>query len=345
MDSKEFKDRIFIKRPRYANIYKELIESIANKGNRKTEYTQFGPIYQLFIYAFFIGIHRNERISLPKRESTSDFLEIGKWKPDSLVHFILMTIFSRLQDLEIESWNELEDMPELDIDNFIKRVITIIEEYTNAGLSYLNHLFNSNRDKFNETFVFADILKDVIPDKVREDIKPSEESNEKKEISISELIEKGESPELEFKSTLRYCLKQKSPQKYVEHSAMKTIAAFLNSKGGTLLIGVEDNKNIIGLENDFNTFKKDKDKIDEFQKHLDNLIEKYLGNHVYDLLQITFPKIEESFICKIDVKPASTHKILKNVSKNNMEEFYIRRSASTIKLEPSEMLKYIEEHW
>ena len=166
MDSQEFKNRIFSKRPRYANIYKDLIASLANKGNRKTEYIQFGPIYQIYIYAFFIGIHRNERISLPSRESTTDFLELGKWKPDSLVYFILMTLFSRDSELGISTWNELEDMEETDIDLFIRTLIKTIEEYANAGFSYLQSRFDEDRYVFNETYVFADILKDVIEETV-----------------------------------------------------------------------------------------------------------------------------------------------------------------------------------
>jgi hypothetical protein len=165
MDSQELKNRIFSKRPRYANIYKDLIASIANKGNRKTEYIQFGPIYQLFIYAFYIGIHRDERIPLPSRESTTDFLEIGKWKPDSLVHFILMTLLSKIKSFSISSWNELEDMDELEIDSFIRSLINIIEEYANAGLFYLQRLFEEDRNRFNETYIFADILKDLIEEK------------------------------------------------------------------------------------------------------------------------------------------------------------------------------------
>ena len=166
MDSQEFKNRIFSKRPRYANIYKDLIASLANKGNRKTEYIQFGPIYQIYIYAFFIGIHRNERVSLPSRESTTDFLELGKWKPDSLVYFILMTLFSRDSELGISTWNELEDMEETDIDLFVRTLIKTIEEYANAGFSYLQSRFDEDRNVFNETYVFADILKDVIEETV-----------------------------------------------------------------------------------------------------------------------------------------------------------------------------------
>lgn len=166
MDSQEFKNRIFSKRPRYANIYKDLIASLANKGNRKTEFIQFGPIYQIFIYAFYIGVHRNEQITLPSRESTTDFLELGKWKPDSIVHFILLTLFSNNNELGISSWNDLEDMEENDIDSFIRTLIKRIEEYANAGFAYLQNRFDEDRNVFNEPYVFADLLKDVVDDNV-----------------------------------------------------------------------------------------------------------------------------------------------------------------------------------
>lgn len=169
MDSQEFKNRIFSKRPRYANIYKDLIASLANKGNRKTEFIQFGPIYQIYMYAFYIGIHRKERISMPSRESSSDFLELGKWKPDSLVHFILMNLFSKNSELGISSWNELEDMEESEIDIFVRRLITFIEEYANAGFAYLQDRFGDDRNIFNEPYVFADILKDVVEENVEDE--------------------------------------------------------------------------------------------------------------------------------------------------------------------------------
>ena len=168
----------------------------------------------------------------------------------------------------------------------------------------------------------------------------------KEQLRIKTLIENGESSNVEFKSTLRYCLHQKKPDKKIEHSSMKTIAAFINTSGGTLLIGVEDNKNILGLENDFSTLKKSSDKIDEFQKHLDNLIENYFGNQAFSFLNVHFHQIDGVVICEIQVKPNTKKNIiLKNIAYGGKEEFYIRRSASTKALSPTEMIEYIENHW
>jgi len=64
------------------------------------------------------------------------------------------------------------------------------------------------------------------------------------------------------------------PIPHIEHSAFKNIAAFLNTNGGVLLVRVEDDLNVIGIDTtDYPTFK-DSDKKDAFLKHFDNLLAK-----------------------------------------------------------------------
>jgi predicted HTH transcriptional regulator len=129
----------------------------------------------------------------------------------------------------------------------------------------------------------------------------------------------------------------------MEHSVVKTLAAFLNSEGGTLLIGVDDERNVLGLETDFASFSKP-DKLDEFQKHFDNLLAKTLGDGVHRHLSVDFPEWDGKTVCRIAVRdkaPAPVY--LKD--ENNNEQFYIRRLASTKDLSISEATKYINEHW
>lgn len=163
---------------------------------------------------------------------------------------------------------------------------------------------------------------------------------------IREIIAKGESRVVEFKSSLRYCLKQQSPQAYVEHSSFKNLAAFLNSEGGHLFVGVDDNGEILGLENtDFATFKGTNKK-DEFLKHFDNLTEKYFGNGLAGLLNVQFHKIDHKTIAVVEVKGSSPEPIiLKNPEKGGTEEFLIRRNASAVALTMYEFLTYTKDHW
>jgi len=294
MNSRELRDRIYIKRPRYQDSKRDVLDILAKKGGRKGEFLLFGPYYEIFMYAFFIGYNRKERLPLTDRSSKKDFLKIGEWKPQGIVDYLFMLIFSDKEIIKYE-WDELEELEEDKIDEVISNIVTAIEEYANAGLSYLSDKIQNDKNEFTDPFVFVNILNEVV-DKSKEKGKYvksnglSEKliSQTKEQIRIKSLIESGESSKVEFKSSLRYCLHQKKPDKKIEHASMKTIAAFINTDGGTLLIGVEDNKNILGLENDFNTLKKSTDKIDEFQKHIDNLIETYLSNSAFSFLEIFF---------------------------------------------------------
>src|SRR6185295_3620598 len=98
----------------------------------------------------------------------------------------------------------------------------------------------------------------------------------------------------------------------------------------TLLIGVDDSKNILGLELDFNSFSKD-DKLDEFQKHFDNLIAKSLGNRFQRYLTVAFPEIDGKMICSVTIKEKSEEPVYVT-NETGQETFYIRRQASTIDL-------------
>jgi len=161
--------------------------------------------------------------------------------------------------------------------------------------------------------------------------------------SVRSIIDSDEGKEVEFKSSLRYCLREKAPKDYVELAVFKNIAAFLNTNGGVILIGVEDNRNIIGLEaTDYLTFNKP-DKKDEFLKHFDNLFGKLLGNGYNSLVDISIENIDGKTVAKVCVaKKASEPVFLKQ--KGN-DEFYIRRTASAISLSAKEMLSYTKENW
>lgn len=162
---------------------------------------------------------------------------------------------------------------------------------------------------------------------------------------VLEHIKTGEGRTVEFKSSLRYCLRQKSPQRYVEHSSFKNLAAFLNTEGGSLLIGVEDNGNIIGLEDtDYLTFNGDNKK-DEFLKHFDNLVEKYFGNALAGKFKVEFTCIDGKTVALVTVKDRAPEPVILKNPENNKEEFYIRRNASAKDLTMFEFFQYAKEHW
>lgn len=348
MTSQEFRDILLSKRPRYAKSRIPVIEALANKGNKKSEYIQFGPIYELYIYAFTLGLKKGLKLPLPERSLTTDFLEIGKWKRDSkLVDFLMMIVFTHGKEIGFE-WNDLEDMESKELNSVVGNVITFIESYANGGLEFLEKEWQEN-NLINSHYLFVDLLAEnstFIKHKPDEYYLVVTDSDEDVVESTKKIIELGESSRIEFKSTLRINLWTNKSDPKIEHTCLKTIAGFINTNGGTLLIGVSDTKEILGLDSDFNSFNNKPDPMDEFQKHFDNLVENYLGNSAYSLMSISFPEIDKKVICRVDISHKKNGPIyLKNKVLDGAEEFYIRRAASTKALKTSEMVAYKENHW
>jgi hypothetical protein len=79
----------------------------------------------------------------------------------------------------------------------------------------------------------------------------------------------GESKTAEFKEALSLDVRKGTKEKYIEDSVIKTVAAFLNSDGGTLLVGVNDTGAIKGVDEEITRFYKTADKC---LLHLKNLI-------------------------------------------------------------------------
>lgn len=147
-----------------------------------------------------------------------------------------------------------------------------------------------------------------------------------------ELIQIGENDRVEFKSSLRFNRYTKKFGREIEHAALKSIAAFLNSKGGTLFIGVADNGDITGIEDD--GFEND----DKALLHLTALINERIGNNLNQFVRAGMEEIEGKKIMRVDVTPSTLPAYLKN---NNEEHLYIRTGPATTDLKPSEIFLYV----
>lgn len=152
-------------------------------------------------------------------------------------------------------------------------------------------------------------------------------------VSTTELIRKGEGQHIEFKSTLRINLHTMKPDREIEFSVLKTIAGFLNCEGGTLLIGLNDQGEIIGIKND-NFASKDK-----MMLHLTNLIKSNIGVQHHYFIRYSVEHLKSNEIFRIDVRKANVPAYLKQ-DKDNV--FYIRTGASTAVLPTTEIHDYIQ---
>lgn len=160
------------------------------------------------------------------------------------------------------------------------------------------------------------------------------------QIPISEIVKIDENKNLEFKSSLNWDIKRKTTNKEIIRSVMKTIAAFMNSEGGTLVIGITDAKEIVGLENDIKTLKK-KD-LDGFQNFFTILFNDYVGAEMSGLINIRMEKIEDKDICIINVSKSKSPIYIKN---GQTEEFFIRVGNATYPLSIKGATQYISNHF
>lgn len=149
--------------------------------------------------------------------------------------------------------------------------------------------------------------------------------------SVEEILKKEENRYLEFKSSLRWDYRQQKVNPELEKVIMKTIAAFGNTDGGILLIGVDDDKNLLGLEKDFQSLKKSD--ADYYEVHLRNIMHKLMGvKYVSKYIRTEFESLQDDkVICKIKVISANEPLYLKYPNKNGHleEKFYVRSGNSS----------------
>jgi DNA-binding response OmpR family regulator len=136
---------------------------------------------------------------------------------------------------------------------------------------------------------------------------------------IPELIKLPESPWLEYKSTLQWDINQNRKNEELRLNILKSIAAFLNCEGGTLIIGVGDNGKVLGLEKDLSLFSQGS--LDQFEQTIVNLVCDRIGTSFTQLLKTRFEIIEGKYVCAIDVKKSIRPVFLKD---NKGLKFYIR---------------------
>ncbi len=149
--------------------------------------------------------------------------------------------------------------------------------------------------------------------------------NELSESDLPVILKKGETEHTEFKSSLRWDYRELKVNALLETVILKSIAAFANGKGGSLIIGVNDNGEVLGLEPDFNTLKKQD--ADGFELHLRRLIKNQFGISFSTAhLEITFPEVTGKSLCVIRITPSDQPLYLKmkNKNGNETEKFYVR---------------------
>jgi hypothetical protein len=152
------------------------------------------------------------------------------------------------------------------------------------------------------------------------------------EREIRELLDKGESERLEFKSTLRFNLAAGKPGKEIELAALKTVTAFMNTDGGVLAVGVDDQGRAVGLSAD--GFEND----DHALRHFSSLFAQHIGVEFLAYATFALRQLEGRTILLVECRKSKEPVILKG---GKDEEFYVRAGPSSRRLSLSEFMRRV----
>ena len=115
----------------------------------------------------------------------------------------------------------------------------------------------------------------------------------------------------------------------------------MNTDGGTLLIGVNDAGQVVGLENDFKTLPRKNH--DGFENHISMLVKTMIGLPFAKYISIKFERLNEKEVCLVSVGESHKPAYLRNG--DNKEDFFVRVGNSTQPFSMSETEEYIKTRW
>lgn len=274
----------------------------------------------VFLAAMVTGYHEGGRVALKTKEGYF-------WK--SYLRDEELALIRAIAVAEEKSLNVLLDEA---------KVFQIAEEYAAGGIQLLKtKVFGESYGSYAKKLE-SELLRTL--EKAISEQPKSQTVEEIADLSIQDLIKNDESNSVEFKSSLIWDYAKKKPDKSLLGMVIaRTISCFMNSKGGIILIGVGDDKKVLGLENDLAQLDGS---TDNFELHLTNVINKHLGKIKGTLVRVKFEKVEDKQVVALIIKESPRPVYLKHEGKT---QFYIRSSNSCQPLDVSEATEYIKDHW
>ncbi|CAN1564744.1 RMtype1_S_Eco2747I-TRD2-CR2_like domain containing protein [Burkholderiaceae bacterium] len=159
---------------------------------------------------------------------------------------------------------------------------------------------------------------------------------------IRSLIREGESKNVEFKETFSLDVRKQTKERDIRASSIKTIAAFLNSDGGVLLIGVNDAGAITGLDTEIEKFHK-ADNIhksrDKFLLDFKNALKHQIGEQFYTFINHRFVNVDSQIVLFVECQASPMAVYVDN------KDFFVRTNPSTDQLEGPKLVAYIQNHF
>ena len=162
------------------------------------------------------------------------------------------------------------------------------------------------------------------------------EDSEALTVDVANLISQGETDAVEFKSSLRINLHTGQADEKMHLASLKTIAGFLNAKGGTLLIGVADDGEILGISTD--KFSNE----DKMSLHLVNLVRDRIGDVFLPYVHPHFEDQDDDrvLVIKCEKGPKAAY-----VKDGSAQRFFVRGGNATTELVGGSINDYVKQRF
>ena len=167
------------------------------------------------------------------------------------------------------------------------------------------------------------------------EVRSTEDQDQDADVqSLARIIQQGENDQVEFKSTLRWNLKTDRSERVIEKAWLKTVVAFLNSSGGTLIVGVGDDGTVVGIAPD------QFDNEDKYLLHVNNRLQNHIGLAHSACIRYELASVDDRRVLVVQCRPSSQPVFLKM---GKEEEFFVRVGPGSRKLSTSEVVAYVTQ--
>lgn len=164
-------DKWKTKIPKYSEDHKDLFDFLSQKfgaeGEKKINLGKhFSTNYELYMYAFFLGLYNEEFVTIPTTEKKTDFRHhIQYWGSKTTIS--VRKDFTNLQEnifIALVEKSEIDfialEKGEIKEDDVVKSLIQTMESYTNGGFILIKEKIEENPNYFLQPTSFLNMILD-----------------------------------------------------------------------------------------------------------------------------------------------------------------------------------------
>lgn len=131
--------------PSYLAVFDEFIKHHSQFGggaasDKYVEGRAFSNVYEMYIYAYFLGIYNGTKLDIVPQDDTRTFWEMENWKPRELVKYLISCAIAK-SDFDMVA---IEHADESGVNSEIKVLKAHIEAFANGGLRLMKDLFEED---------------------------------------------------------------------------------------------------------------------------------------------------------------------------------------------------------